>query len=95
MFYPYVVYMLFMNILTFVLYGVDKKRAISHRWRIPEIALLGFSVLGGCVGAFLAMQIFHHKTRYARFAMGIPVMILAHGCLALYMFENGMLSLRW
>ncbi len=95
MFYPYAIYMLFMNILTFVLYGADKKKAVSRQWRIPEVVLLGMSLLGGCVGAFLAMQIFHHKTRHARFAMGVPIMILLHGCLGVFLFERGILSLPW
>ncbi len=95
MFYLYIVYMLIMNIFTFVLYGVDKKRAINRRWRIPEVVLLGLSLLGGCVGAFIAMRLFHHKTRHARFAMGVPIMILLHGCLVVFLFERGYLSLPW
>ena len=95
MFYPYVLYMLFMNVLTFVLYGVDKKRAVARQWRIPEAVLLGMSLLGGCAGAFLAMQIFRHKTRHALFSMGVPIMILIHGCLVVFMFERGILSLPW
>ncbi|MBP3412708.1 MAG: DUF1294 domain-containing protein [Oscillospiraceae bacterium] len=89
MFYKYVIYILLMSILTFVIFGVDKKKAIRRRWRIPEVVLLGLSLMGGCFGAYLAMHFFHHKTRYARFAMGVPAMMLAHACLALYFFEKG------
>lgn len=92
MFIPYIVYMIFMNVFTFILYRIDKKRAVARRWRIPEVVLLGMSLLGGCVGAFLAMRVFHHKTRYARFAMGVPIMILLHGCIAVYLFEQGMIA---
>ncbi len=95
MFYSYVVYMLILNIFTFALYGVDKQRAINRRWRIPEIVLLGLALLGGCAGAFIAMRLFHHKTRHARFAMGVPIMILIHGCLVVFLFERGILSLPW
>lgn len=92
MFIPYVVYMMFMNVLTFILYRTDKKRAVARQWRIPESVLLGLALLGGCVGAFIAMRVFRHKTRYARFAMGVPVMILIHGCIAVYLFERGILA---
>ncbi len=95
MFYPYIVYMLFMNALTFILYRADKKRAVARQWRIPESVLLGLSLLGGCVGAFTAMRVFRHKTRHARFAMGVPILILFHGCLAVYLFERGFLSFPW
>ncbi len=95
MFYPYVAYMLFMNVVAFLVYGLDKKKAIAKQWRIPESVLLGLALLGGCVGAFIAMRLFRHKIRYARFSMGVPLMILAHGCLALNLFERGFLSLPW
>lgn len=84
----YLAYMVIMTLLTFILMGVDKSRAINHKWRIPEVVLLGMSLLGGCVGGFFAMHIFHHKTRYARFAMGIPVMIVIHCCIAVYMLDR-------
>ena len=83
MFYLYVGYYVLMNIVGFVLFAVDKKRAILHQWRIPEVVLLGVSALGGCVGAYIAMRVYRHKIRYAIFSMGVPAMILLHGCLAL------------
>ena len=86
LFYAYVIYYLFVNVLAFVLYGVDKKRAIRKAWRIPESVLLGVAFLGGCVGAFIAMRKYHHKTRHASFAMGVPAMILLHGCLGVFLF---------
>ncbi len=92
MIYAYVIYYLIMNILTYILYTVDKKRAIRRQWRVPEVVLLGLAFLGGCVGAFIAMRVHRHKTRHARFSMGVPAMILLHGCLGLYLFANGYLS---
>ena len=95
MFYYYVGYMVFMNILSFILFAADKKRAIERRWRIPEIVLLGTSLLGGCIGGFIAMRLFHHKTLHLIFSLGLPIMILAHGCLLIYLFEHGYMSLPW
>lgn len=93
MFYAYVVYYLIMNILAFMLYAVDKKRAINRQWRIPESVLLGIAFLGGCFGAFIAMRVFRHKIRYAIFSMGVPALMLFHGCLGLYLYMNGHIPL--
>ncbi len=56
-----------MSIIAFILYAVDKRRAIKHMWRIKEATLLFFGFFGGSVGALLAMLLFRHKTRHAIF----------------------------
>lgn len=61
------------NVLTFSLYGADKRRARRGAWRIPERTLLACAGLMGGVGAFAAMRVFRHKTRHRRFAMGVPI----------------------
>ena len=55
------------SLLTFVIYGLDKHAAKAQTWRTPERRLLLFGFAGGAVGALLAMQVFHHKTRKLRF----------------------------
>ena len=55
------------SLLTFVSYGLDKHAARQKTWRVPERRLLLFGLAGGAAGALLAMQIFHHKTRKAKF----------------------------
>lgn len=61
------------NLITFILYGVDKRRARKGQWRIPEkTLLLGTWLLGG-VGAFAAMRMFRHKTKHIAFAVSAPV----------------------
>ena len=67
------VYLLLLNVLTFTLFGIDKKKAISHAWRIPEKTLLLFSFIGGFVGAWLAMFFFRHKIKDKGF---LPYVIL-------------------
>ena len=64
-----------MNVLSFVLMGVDKRRARQNRWRISERTLLLVSGLFGGLGGLLGMRCFHHKTKHRRFAVGIPVML--------------------
>ena len=60
----YFCYILALSLITFLLYGTDKRRAVHGKWRISEKALLLSSLLGGAVGGFLAMQIFRHKTKH-------------------------------
>ena len=72
-----VVYLLVVNLITFFLYGIDKRRAVRKAWRIPESVLIGFAAIGGSVGAFLAMLLFRHKTQHKKFKHGIPLILLA------------------
>ena len=65
-------YLLFINFITFVLYGYDKRRAKKQRWRVPESTLLTFSFVGGSVGALLGMSFFRHKTKKLKFNILVP-----------------------
>ena len=69
----FVFYLSVMNIIAFVLYGIDKQKARNHTWRIPENALLGCAVCGGAIGAWAGMWIFHHKTRHVIFRVLVPL----------------------
>ncbi len=65
-----------MSLLALVLFGWDKLMAKLDRPRIPEAALWGLAILGGGVGAFLGMRLFHHKTRKGFFHIGLPLLAL-------------------
>lgn len=65
----------FFSFIAFVLYGVDKHRAINHKWRIPEATLLLISSVGG-VGALLGMIVFRHKTRKLKFRILVPLFMI-------------------
>lgn len=69
-------YLAVMNICTFFLYGADKRRAVLHRWRIPERVLIGAALIGGSFGALLGMRFFRHKTRHPKFFIGVPLAII-------------------
>ena len=56
-----VVYLVFVNIAAFGMYGIDKQKAIRKQWRIPEAQLLAVAAIGGSAGALLGMQFFHQK----------------------------------
>lgn len=73
-----IVYLAAVNIVAFIMFGIDKKRAIKDQWRIPEATLLGVAFIGGSVGAFAGMQVFRHKTKHMKFKTLIPVFIVMH-----------------
>jgi len=68
-------YLILINIMTFLIFGIDKFLAIKKYFRIPESGLLGLSLIGGCFGAIVAMLTFHHKTKKRRFQIIIPLTI--------------------
>ena len=64
------------NLVTFILFGIDKYAAIKGKWRVKEFTLLLLSLLGGSISMFLTMLVIRHKTRKAKFMIGIPVIII-------------------
>ena len=73
-----------MNILSFTLMGMDKRRARQHRWRIPEATLFLAAELGGSLGAVAGMRVFRHKTRHWYFVVGMPAILAAQLALAAF-----------
>lgn len=63
------------NIVTFIIYGIDKYKAKKGEWRIPENSLIGLAIIGGSIGAYLGMRVWHHKTMHLKFKYGIPLII--------------------
>ncbi len=80
-----IIYLIAINVATFCTYGIDKWKAKKSLWRIRETALLGLAVLGGSVGAWLGMKVWHHKTQHKKFKYSIPVILAAQMALALYL----------
>ena len=70
-------YLIVINIVTFLVYGIDKWKAKQGNWHISEAALLLFAVVGGSIGALLGMQVWHHKTMHKKFKYGLPLILLA------------------
>ena len=70
------IYLVIINVVTFFMYGVDKWKAKMSKRRIRETALLGLAVLGGSIGAWLGMKVWHHKTLHKKFKYGIPAIII-------------------
>jgi len=70
-----VAYLLLMNVLGFVLMGLDKEKAKKHKWRIPEKSLFMASIFGGSVGTWAGMYVFRHKTKHWYFVLGMPLIL--------------------
>lgn len=67
--------LLTLNLLTFIIYGIDKFKAKKAKWRIPESTLLLLAVIGGSIGAWLGLQVWRHKTQHKKFYIGIPMIL--------------------
>ena len=81
-------YLLAVNIASFLLYGIDKYKAKKGRWRISEATLLTMAAIGGSIGAWVGMRLWHHKTMHKKFKYGIPVIIVMQVALAVYLHTN-------
>ena len=84
--HQYSMYYLFaINIVSFFLYGIDKYKAKKGQWRIPEATLLMIAVIGGSIGAWVGMRLWHHKTMHKKFLYGIPIIIILQISLVVYL----------
>ena len=81
-------FLLAINIATFLLYGIDKYKAKKNKWRISEATLLTMAAIGGSIGAWAGMRLWHHKTMHKKFKYGIPVIIILQVALAVYLLTN-------
>ena len=81
-------YLLGINAVTFIVYGIDKYKAKKARWRIPEATLLLLAVLGGSIGAWMGMKVWHHKTKHKKIKYGIPAILLIQIALMTYLHMN-------
>ena len=81
-------YLLAVNITSFLLYGIDKYKAKKGRWRISEATLLTMAAIGGSIGAWAGMRLWHDKTMLKKFKYGIPVIIIMQIALVVYLHTN-------
>lgn len=72
------IYFIVLNIITFLVMGIDKLLAIKKKYRISEFHLLTLTLFGGSIGSLLGMVIFRHKTKKIKFLIIIPLSIIIH-----------------
>ena len=80
--------LLAVNIATFLLYGIDKYKAKKGIWRISEATLLTMAAIGGSIGDWICMRLWHHKTMYKKSKYGIPFIITLQIALVVYLRTN-------
>ncbi|MCI9314010.1 MAG: DUF1294 domain-containing protein [Lachnospiraceae bacterium] len=71
-----IIYLAGINLLSFVVMGVDKYKARKRAWRIPESTLFVLALIGGSVGSIAGMHLFRHKTRHWYFLYGMPAILI-------------------
>ena len=81
-------YLLAINAVAFIMYGIDKYKAKKAKWRISEATLLLLAVLGGSIGAWMGMKVWHHKTMHKKFKYGIPAILLIQIAQMAYLHMN-------
>ena len=82
------IYLLAVNAVTFIVYGIDKYKAKHAKWRISEATLLLLAVIGGSIGAWCGMKVWHHKTTHKKFKYGVPVILLLQVALAVWIINK-------
>ena len=81
------IFLILINIITFLLFSIDKHKAERHQWRISEATLLGFSIIGGALGGIIGMVLCHHKVRKPHFYIGLPMILVIQISLYLNFFQ--------
>lgn len=84
------IYLIIINLITFIVFGVDKRAAIKKRSRIRVSTLLTFSFVGGSLGGLIAMYIFRHKTKKLQFTLLLPLMLILH--IAVFLYIKGFIQ---
>ena len=84
-------YLVVMNIVGIAVMGIDKSKAKRGAWRIKEATLFGVSIIGGSIGTLLGMYMFRHKTKHIYFVIGMPLILILHIALAVFLFTKGIL----
>lgn len=69
-------YLILINLASFAMMGIDKRKAVKKLWRIPESSLFIISIIGGSIGSIIGMRVFHHKTRHWYFVYGMPLILI-------------------
>ena len=80
----YLIYLLAVNAVTFIVYGIDKYKAKHAKRRISEATLLLLAAIGGSIGAWCGMKNWHHKTMHKKFKYGVSAILLLQVALAVW-----------
>lgn len=76
------------NVVALIMYGIDKYKARKAKWRISEATLLMLAVIGGSVGAWIGMKVWHHKTKHKKFKYGVPLILFLQIAVIMFLHIN-------
>lgn len=71
-------YLIGINLISFILMGIDKRRAREKKYRISEQTLWLWAIIGGALGGAVGMFYFRHKTKHLNFKIGFPILAVIH-----------------
>lgn len=86
------IYLIVINLITFMTFGIDKFKAKHRLWRVPVAVLLMLSLIGGSLGGLLGMVLFQHKTKKMLFRIGLPVMLIVQVAVIVFLMCSGVLN---
>lgn len=81
------IYLVIINVVTFIAFGIDKLKAVSHKYRIRIVTLLCLAFAGGSAGGLLGMYVFRHKINKNYFTTGIPLIILMQAVVVFFLMN--------
>lgn len=79
-------YLIVINIIGFIQMGVDKRKALTGKWRLPEKQLWLIAILFGSPGTYFGMQLFRHKTKHRLFKFGLPILSMIELVIIVFIF---------
>ena len=84
--YP-LIYLGIISLISVIVCIYDKFAAKHNpRHRTRERTLLLLSALGGSVAMYATMQLIRHKTKHAKFMVGIPVIFILQVALVAFLY---------
>ncbi|MBR5323870.1 MAG: DUF1294 domain-containing protein [Muribaculaceae bacterium] len=89
--YLFAIYIVAVNLFAYILYRIDKHKSKNTKWRISERTLIISALVGGSIGALLAMRVFRHKTKHKKFTIGVPFILVLQIAMLLLLFAEQLL----
>lgn len=86
-------YIAAVNLIGFLVMGIDKLKAKRRAFRIPEATLFLIALIGGSLGSILGMYLFHHKTRHHKFTIGMPVILVLQIILVVFLIYGPLFNI--
>ena len=77
----FIIYLVIINIITFIVFGLDKYYAIKNKFRVSEATLFCLCIIGGSFLGYIGMKVFRHKTKKTYFRIGVPLIMILEAIL--------------